>query len=140
MAAERLLIYNLSDECLIFKQGPPLRARLQPVTLLCLGANAVLTLKPNSGSAKGNQSVIQTVGGIQDDNLPDQSVTVDDMEGIEKTPHASTAPVSIAEPSVIPKSSKDAIIITLVHGDALMVDGDDFEVSLTEIEDTITDL
>ena len=62
------------------------------------------------------------------------------MEGISKTPHASTAPVSIAEPSVIPKSSKDAIIITLVHGDALMVDGDDFEVSLTEIEDTITDL
>ena len=62
------------------------------------------------------------------------------MEGIEKTPHPSTAPVSIAEPSVIPKSSKDAIVITLVHGDALMVDGDDFEVSLTEIEDTITDL
>ena len=132
-----MLIYNFSDECLIFKQGPPLRARLQPVTLLCLGANAVLTLKPNSGFAEENQSVIQTVGSIQDDNLPDQSVTVDDMEG---TPHASTAPVSIAEPSVIPKSSKDTIVITLVHGDALMVDGDDFEVSLAEFEDTITDL
>lgn len=123
------------DMCLIFKQGPWLRASSQPVIILCLGANAVLTLTPNSGFTTGDQSQVRICGNIQYEIPPDQSAGADGMQGIETTSQSSTAPttVKVEEPDTVQKSPKDAIVITLVHGDALMVAGDDFAVSLTDI-------
>lgn len=107
------------------KQGPVLRAKLVPATLLCLGANAVLTLRPHSGFGIGDH---QCTSVIQHGIIPDR---VGDVDGIKP---AST---EVANPSAVPKPSKDAIVITLVHGDALVITGDDFECHIKRTGTTI---
>jgi hypothetical protein len=98
------------------------------VTILCLGADAVLSLVPKSGFAA--QEVCESC-------LPDASSDVE-MTLIDPSFNAGKVEASIDSiPQVASKGmkaskKKNAAAVTLVHGDVLVLIGDDFEVICLE--------
>lgn len=90
-------------------------ARGGVATVLCLGADAVLSLVPKSGfdsritcEPRGNTRSTSTKMSV--DTLDEESFTA---KGAMKT---------------VSNRSKDVFVITMVHGDVLVFIGDDFEV------------
>jgi len=111
-------------------KGPVFHALQGVVTILCLGADVILSLTPSSGFG-------EEICGL---SLPDASsdtemtlidpsldTLIDEGEGesIRKVSKRS------------PKTKSDSVVITLVHGDAFVLTGDDFEARIKRTGTTI---
>src|ERR1700683_3342718 len=95
------------------------------VTILCLGADATLSLVPKSGFA--TQEICEPC-------LPDASLDVEMTlinplfnpvkaeTGIDSIPQVAGKGMKVS------KKKNDVAAVTLVHGDVLVLIGDDFEV------------
>jgi hypothetical protein len=114
---------------------------------MCLGSDAVIAVTPKSGfPSPAEPSNGASVTGpsssmlvddedvvMIDDVLPAQDETGDDPppEGDVADANLNTAiaPGAPASGRYTPKPPKPAIVTTLVHGDVLLLSGDDFEVT-----------
>jgi hypothetical protein len=106
-------------------QGPVFHALQGVVTILCLGADAVLTLIPTSGfSAQENPkpSLPDADSDAEMTLVCPSSSPIKSEAGVESIPQVADKGVSAS------KKKDDAAVVTLVHGDVLVLVGDDFKV------------
>lgn len=106
--AHGYLLY-ISTILLLF-QGPVILAQNDVVTILCLGADATLSLMPKSAREK------------YEPQLPLADVGTIDQTSIHRAANKTGG---------LSAKSKDVLKVTLVHGDLLAFIGDDFEVVST---------
>jgi hypothetical protein len=106
-------------------QGPVFHALQGVVTILCLGADAMLTLVPSSGfSAQENPkpSLPDVDSDAEMTLVYPSSSLVKSEAGVESICEVADKGVSAS------KKKADAAVVTLVHGDVLILVGDDFKV------------
>lgn len=97
-------------------------ARQGVVTILCLGADAVLSLVPKSGfRAPEIGDPLPDVSSETEMTLIDPSFNPGKTEPSEESMPRSTNKETA-------KKKVDAAVMTLVHGDVLVLTADDFEV------------
>ncbi|KII83392.1 hypothetical protein PLICRDRAFT_452246 [Plicaturopsis crispa FD-325 SS-3] len=97
------------------KKGSVIYAKASPVALLCLGTDTTFSLVPRSGF--GGDTV---VSGRSSENKKSS-------QGVGSSGHGPKAKASTASGG----KTSEAIRVNLVHGDVLLLQGDDFEYSLT---------
>jgi len=124
LAYSRSIISKNRD--LIVNQGPVFYALQGVVTILCLGADAMLSLVPKSGFAAQI-----SVPSLPDTSSDTEMTLIDPAfhrskpeAGIEAIPPASDKGMKASKD----KAKIEVATITLVHGDVLILMGDDFEV------------
>jgi hypothetical protein len=105
-------------------QGPVFHSLQGAVTILCLGADAVLTLVPTSGFS--TQEVCEP--SLLGHSLDVEMTLVHPSPNPVKT-ETGVEPIPQVADKSVPASKKDNdLIVTLVHGDVLVLIGDDFKV------------
>ena len=111
-------------------QGPaPLRCKQQAVAIMCLGADVELTIVPTSGYPFAPHNERSAGNGraarrrSRDEGGWSNSDSNSDSEDDE--PLAA----SMLKKRKSKKAARESMLFTLVHGDVVVLCGDDFEVS-----------
>lgn len=104
--------------------------------MLCLGADMELNIIPSSGYSK-SENIVRRLA--REDDEHDDSDLADADSSDEEALATRFAPPKVAGPSKMKKET-ESMFFTLVHGDMLMLSGDDFEVSSSStLERMVTD-
>ncbi|OBZ74135.1 hypothetical protein A0H81_06177 [Grifola frondosa] len=121
------------------KSGCAFYAKKSPVVMLCLGADVELTISPKSGKKGRPRYVAEkpVTSHLQDDNnfepfgLMDVDDEVEDSN-VDRYTHESISSSMSNKGGNHGKSrsTEEALLVTLVHGDILIVAGDEFEYSI----------
>jgi len=106
-------------------QGPIFHALQGVVTILCLGADAVLTLVPASGFSA--QEISKP--SLSDVDSDAKMALVYPSSSSSKCETGVKSIPQVADKGMLASKKKDdAAVVTLVHGDVLVLVGDDFKV------------
>lgn len=120
-----------------------LQAKERCIVVMCLGCEVIISISPKSAMPPNdNQTHLPDFDKLismesfdpQEDQLtmpePGESVKLDSGEK-ESQPHLVSIPSTMKEVmGKNPKSEKVEMTLSLVHGDVLLLEGDDFEVSI----------
>lgn len=104
-----------------------IHARTGVATVLCLGADAVLSLTPNSGLEIRETPAVRLFTGA-DDMSVDLRQDEENHESLSPTVGQSSAAEAKEKTKTVCNNSKDPFVVTMVHGDVLVFVGDDFKV------------
>lgn len=128
-----------ADNHLAFSlQGPSsLQCKEKSIVIMCLGADTVISVTPKSGfpNLSGSSVTDPSAAMMVEDDVPHQDPASrdqdDPMPDGDLDPEADIISPTAPKPArVAKKSPKPAISITLVHGDSIILSGDDFEVCI----------
>ena len=119
----------------MFQGSRPLPCKQRTVAIMCLGADVELTVVPTSGYPLAAHNGRGAGNGRaaarrsrEDEEWPDPD---SDSDSEDDQPLAMSA-LSNGKG----KKTKESMIFTLVHGDLLVLSGDDFEVSCDQVPET----
>ena len=112
------------------------------MTILCLGADVLLSLVPKGGFSFNKNGIQEYRSGIgranavsddeddsADDSVDDYMANPDACDRKAARCGASSPRKGTISKGKHSKKYKDRLLVNLVHGDVLMLTGDDFEVS-----------
>ncbi|PCH44601.1 hypothetical protein WOLCODRAFT_154641 [Wolfiporia cocos MD-104 SS10] len=115
-----------------------LAAKNSPVYMMCLGADAELSIRPKS-LAPGAQQLLPiavTERGSLEEELPHEAddsyepMDIDDPDVAVPSNSANIMDMQVTGSVTKPVKWKGVLFVTLGHGDILIFNGDDFEYSL----------
>lgn len=105
-------------------QGPVLHAREGLVTILCLGADAAFTLTPKLDGVVPNTPLSEALPGDNDSMILFDSAV---HAGLIESTRVDGAVVHRKDAAAT-KTSHDSLVVTMVHGDVLVLENSNFEV------------
>lgn len=117
-------------------KSPPLPAKEKSIAMLCLGADVELVFKLEPAGSLKSRTRSNTRGvhvahtplihsEDEEDEYMDEDEPVTGLFDIERSVSVSGPPKSVPKKM---KKNEDVLFITLVHGDMVLLSGDDFEV------------